>query len=52
MITTLLTIITALGGWESIKYIINRKTNARKAEAEADSVELSVLKETTVFLQT
>ncbi len=31
--------------------MINRKTNARKAEADADMVEFSVLKETVTFLQ-
>lgn len=46
------TIIGVLGGWEAIKYFINRKTNARKAEAEADSVEFSVLRDTVEFLET
>ncbi len=45
------TILTALGGWEMIKYLLNRKTNARKAEAEADLNEFSVLRETVIFLQ-
>ena len=45
------TILGALGGWEAIKYLINRKTNKRVAESEADSVEYGVLKETIVFLQ-
>lgn len=44
-------VITALGGWEAIKYFINRKTNHRKEEAEADSVEFGVLRETITFLQ-
>lgn len=43
--------ITALGGWEAIKYMLNRKTNKRKEEAEADSIEFGVLRETSVFLQ-
>ena len=43
--------VTALGGWETIKYLLNRKANGRKAEAEADSVEFGVLKETMDFLQ-
>ncbi len=43
--------IAALGGWEAIKYLINRKTNARKAEADADGAEFAVLKETVEFLQ-
>ena len=51
IITTLATVIAALGGWEAIKYLINRKTNARKEEAEADSLEFSVLKDTVTFLQ-
>lgn len=45
------TIIAALGGWEAIKYLINRKTNKRVAESEADSVEFSLLKDTIIFLQ-
>ena len=40
------TVLTALGGWEAIKYLINRKPNSRKAEAEADSVEFNVLRQT------
>ncbi len=50
-IATILTIITTLGGWESIKYIINRKTNKRVEEAKADTSEFSVLRDTVVFLQ-
>lgn len=50
--TTLATIIGAIGGWEAIKYLLNRKTNSRVAEAEADSVEFSVLRQTVEFLQT
>ena len=45
-------VLTALGGWEAIKYLINRKSNSRKAEAEADSVEFNVLRQTVEFLQT
>ena len=45
-------VLTALGGWEAIKYLINRKPNSRKAEAEADSVEFNVLRQTVEFLQT
>ena len=45
------TVIGALGGWEAIKYFINRSTNKRIAESEADSVEFGVLKETIMFLQ-
>ncbi len=45
-------LLTALGGWEAIKYLLNRKTNSRKAEADADQSEFSVLKQTIEFLQT
>ena len=45
-------VVAALGGWEAIRYFINRKSNARKAEAEADSAEFGVLRETVEFLQT
>ncbi len=51
ILATIAAVIGTLGGWEAIKYIINRKTNARKAEADADMVEFSVLKETVTFLQ-
>lgn len=44
-------VITAMGGWEAIRYCLNRKTNRRKAEAEADNVEFTVLKEAMDFLQ-
>lgn len=43
--------LTTLGGWEAVKYFVNLKTNRRKAEAEADSVEFSVIKDTVTFLQ-
>lgn len=51
ILTTILTIVTTLGGWEAVKYIMHRKSLARKAEAEADSSEFSVLRETMVFLE-
>ncbi len=41
----------AFGGWELIKYLLNRKPNSRIAEAEADYAEFKVVKETNVFLQ-
>ena len=54
-LTTILTILGSLGGFEGAKWAwsayVNRKTNARKEEAEADSVEFDVLKKTTEFLQ-
>lgn len=43
--------VGAVGGWELTKYLLNLKTNKRKEEAEADSLEFSVLKDTVHFLQ-
>lgn len=51
MIEIIASMITALGGWEALRYILNRKTNHRKEEAEADNIEFNVLRETTDFLQ-
>ena len=51
LLELLAAVMGALGGWEAIKYLLNRKTNKRKEEAEADSVEFGVLKETVEFLQ-
>jgi hypothetical protein len=45
------TIIGTMGGWEAIKYLLNRKTNKRKEEAEADGVEFGVLRDSMEFLQ-
>lgn len=45
------TIIGALGGFELIKYLINRKSNARTADAEADSAEFNALREYNEYLQ-
>lgn len=44
-------IITALGGYEFVKYVINRKNNQRLSDTEADSEEFRILKEVTEFLQ-
>lgn len=52
VIEIVVSVITALGGWEMIKYCMNRKTNRRKEEAEADNVEFNVLREAMDFLQT
>ena len=51
ILTTILTIVTTLGGWEMVKYFINRKSNSRIAEAKADGSEFTVLRDTVVFLQ-
>ena len=42
IIEIVVSVITALGGWEMIKYLMNRKTNRRKEEAEADNMEFNV----------
>lgn len=34
-LTIVISLITAFGGWEAIKYLINRKSNSRIAEANA-----------------
>lgn len=51
ILTTILTIVTTLGGWEMIKYFIHRKSNSRIAEAKADGSEFTVLRNTVIFLQ-
>lgn len=48
----IVSIIGALGGWEAIKYMVNRKSNRRIADAEADASEFRTLQETLQFLQT
>ncbi|MCD8286206.1 MAG: hypothetical protein LUD50_03150 [Clostridia bacterium] len=50
IVTALVAVMTALGGWEAIKYLINRKSNARKNNAEASGAEFAVLKEMVEFL--
>ena len=42
-LTIVVSLITALGGWEAIKYLINRKANTRIAEANAFKVERDAL---------
>ena len=37
IIGTLVTVLSAMGGWEAVKWFLNRKSNSRVAEAEADS---------------
>ena len=50
--TVIASVLTACGGWEAIKYLLNKDTNKRIAEAEADSVEFTLLRQTVEFLQT
>lgn len=47
----LVTIIGAFGGLEFVKWLFNRKTNARIAIAEAESAEFHHLQETNEWLQ-
>lgn len=51
LIVGIVSAVGAVGGWELIKYLLNIKTNMRKEEAEADSLEFGVLKDTVSFLQ-
>jgi septal ring factor EnvC (AmiA/AmiB activator) len=44
-LTIISSIVTAIGGWEAVKYFINLKAEKRKSEAEADSAATSVIKE-------
>jgi hypothetical protein len=48
----IISIIGALGGWETIRYLLNRKSNQRTAVAEADLSQFRTLQETILFLQT
>lgn len=45
IITTAITMITALGGLEFLKWLWTRKSKARMAAAEADAAELKVEKD-------
>ena len=51
LISTFASILGTLSLWEMVKYFINRKTNKRKEEAEADNAEFQVLREMITFLQ-
>jgi len=51
IVSTVASLIGTLSLWEMVKYFINRKTNKRKEEAEADNAEFAVLREMITFLQ-
>ena len=51
VIETLVAILTSVGGSELVKDLLNRKSNARISEAEADSAEFHVMKEQIEFMQ-
>lgn len=42
-LTLVASLLTALGGWEAVKYLLNRKSNRRVAEANAFKVERDAL---------
>ena len=44
-ITIIISVLTAVGGWEAIRYFLNRRAEKRKAEAEAESAETAATKE-------
>ena len=44
-LTLFVSVLTALGGWEAIKYFLNRKSEKKKSEAEASSAETAATKE-------
>lgn len=59
LITTIVGLLGGLGGWEGVKYLINRKSNKRindseadKKEIEADSEEFHLYKERIEELRT
>ena len=43
ILTSVGTLVGVMGGWEAIKYFINRKTNRRVAEANAFDIERKAL---------
>ena len=56
--SNILAVITALGGWEFIRWMMNKRSNSRivaakaeQEEANADKEEFAVLRETIDFLQ-
>lgn len=51
IITTAGVAVGALGGFEFIKWLFSRRNGRRQEEAQADSSEFSVLRETNIFLQ-
>lgn len=51
IITSIASLLGTLSIWEAVKYFLNRKTNKRKEEAEADTSEFQVLRDMIVFLQ-
>lgn len=44
ILTIIISVLTAVGGWEAIRYLINRRAEKRKADAEAGSAEMGTVK--------
>ncbi len=40
LLTTIVGLLGVLGGWEAVKYLLNRKSNKRISESEADKREI------------
>ena len=51
IITIIISVLGAVGGFEAIKYFLNRKSEKKKSEAEANSAMANVLKEMTESYQ-
>lgn len=51
IITSIASLLGTLSIWEAVKYFLNRKTNKRMEEAEADSKEFATLRDMVEFLQ-
>ena len=51
IITTVASLFGTLSLWEIVRYFLNRRTNMRIEEAQADTSEFSVLREVAQFLQ-
>lgn len=48
---TVITILGALGGWETIKYLLHLRTNRKLLNLRADNDQFKLMKETIEFLQ-
>ena len=44
IITNIISAVGVVGGWEAIRYLLNRKTNQRMEETKADSLEFTLMK--------
>ena len=51
IVKIILTVLSTMGGWEFVRWLLNKRSNQRIAEAHADNEEFNVLKEHIEFLQ-